>query len=228
MTRGSQAYGEASYWDERYKHEYGSFDWYQKYSGLLSLLQKYVPKDSHILMVGCGNAALSEDMVKDGYQRITNIDISSVVIEAMRKKYKDCTQLSCLTMDVRDMSSFADQEFDFVIDKGVLDSLMCGSNAHQNAAKMLSEVCRVLRPGGGYMLVTYGDPHMRMPHLKTHGLNIWTVALYVLPKPGSRRASEDCSGEVIDPIPLNDDGSSSTIVGDPDVHYVYICIKAKE
>ena len=56
MTKGPQAYGEASYWDERYKQDSGSFDWYQQYSGLSPLLDKYAPKTSRILMVGCGNA----------------------------------------------------------------------------------------------------------------------------------------------------------------------------
>lgn len=57
MTRGNpQAYGEASYWDNRYRQDTGSFDWYQQYAGLAPVLQKYVPKASRILMVGCGNA----------------------------------------------------------------------------------------------------------------------------------------------------------------------------
>ncbi len=40
-------------------------------------------------------AAISEDMVKDGYQNIMNIDISGVVVEAMTAKYKDIPQLKC-------------------------------------------------------------------------------------------------------------------------------------
>ncbi|KAI5059705.1 hypothetical protein GOP47_0026024 [Adiantum capillus-veneris] len=230
MTRGPQAYGEASYWDERYKQDGGSFDWYQQFSGLAPLLQKYIPKTSRVLMVGCGNAILSEDMVQDGYQEIVNVDISSVVIEAMQKKYKDFPQLKYMTMDVRDMSSFADHEFDFVIDKGMLDSLMCGSSAQLSAAKMLEEVRRVLKPGGGYMLITYGDPRVRLPHLKTQESNIWTVLLHVLPKPGSKRASEKCTWDVTAPIPVQeDDGFSKAYsVDDPDLHYVYICVKAQE
>jgi hypothetical protein len=42
-----------------------------------------------------GDTAISEDMVCDGYQDIVNIDISAVVIEAMREKYKDMPQLQC-------------------------------------------------------------------------------------------------------------------------------------
>jgi len=39
---------------------------------------------------------MSEDMVTDGYVEIVNIDISSVVIEMMRKKYFNIPQLQCI------------------------------------------------------------------------------------------------------------------------------------
>uniref|UniRef100_A0A7N0V9V7 Methyltransferase type 11 domain-containing protein n=1 Tax=Kalanchoe fedtschenkoi TaxID=63787 RepID=A0A7N0V9V7_KALFE len=69
-------------------------------------------------------AVISEDMVKDGYEDIMNIDISSVAIELMRTKYEHFPQLKYLQMDFRDMSFFSDDTFDCIIDKGTLDSLM--------------------------------------------------------------------------------------------------------
>lgn len=41
-------------------------------------------------------AVMSEDMVKDGYEEIVNIDISSVAIEMMRRKYEYIPQLKCI------------------------------------------------------------------------------------------------------------------------------------
>lgn len=38
---------------------------------------------------------MSEDMVKDGYAEIMNIDISAIVIEMMRRKYAAVRQLKC-------------------------------------------------------------------------------------------------------------------------------------
>ncbi|XP_058094361.1 uncharacterized protein LOC131240255 [Magnolia sinica] len=67
---------------------------------------------------------MSEDMAKDGYEDIVNVDISSVVIDMMRKKYEYLLQLKYLQIDVRDMSFFQDETFDGVIDEGTLDSLM--------------------------------------------------------------------------------------------------------
>jgi hypothetical protein len=39
---------------------------------------------------------MSEDMVKDGYENIMNIDISSVAIDMMRRKYEYIPQLKCI------------------------------------------------------------------------------------------------------------------------------------
>nr|QTZ19554.1 methyltransferase 13 [Bixa orellana] len=148
-------YGDALYWDARYMQEQGgAFDWYQRYSSLRPFVRKFVPTSSRVLMVGCGNALMSEDMVKDGYEDIMNIDISSVAIETMRRKYEYIPQLKYMQMDVRDMSFFPDESFGNVIDKGTLDSLMCGTDAPISATQMLGEVSRLLKPGGTYMLVT--------------------------------------------------------------------------
>jgi hypothetical protein len=40
-------------------------------------------------------AVFGEDMVDDGYQDVVNIDISSVVIDQMKKKYREKPQLKC-------------------------------------------------------------------------------------------------------------------------------------
>uniref|UniRef100_A0A0D3GUH0 Methyltransferase type 11 domain-containing protein n=1 Tax=Oryza barthii TaxID=65489 RepID=A0A0D3GUH0_9ORYZ len=93
-------------------------------------------------MIGCGSALMSEDMVDDGYTEIMNIDISSVVIEIMRKKHFNIPQLQYMQMDARDMSIFSDESFDCAIDKGTLDSLMCGVGAPLSAAQMVLEVER--------------------------------------------------------------------------------------
>ena len=66
MTGGaaaSQAYGEAWYWDERYRKEAGPFDWYQKYPALAPLLRLYLAPHHRLLLVGCGNSGESGALI---------------------------------------------------------------------------------------------------------------------------------------------------------------------
>ncbi|XP_010024858.3 EEF1A lysine methyltransferase 4 [Eucalyptus grandis] len=218
----TQAYGEPWYWDRRYETDSGAFDWYQKYSALAPLVNLYVPREDRVLVVGCGNSEFSEGMVDDGYEDVVNIDISSVVIEAMQKKYSNRPQLKYMKMDVREMSSFDSHSFNAVIDKGTLDSLLCGHNSRQNAAKMLEEVGRVLKDKGVYILITYGAPTYRLNLLKEMGS--WTIKLHVIEKLVGK---SDHLWELTNPLPLDNEGSSAeTLLGrNPDVHYIYVCTK---
>jgi ubiquinone/menaquinone biosynthesis C-methylase UbiE len=182
-------------------------------------------------MVGCGNSLMSEDMVKDGYEDIMNVDISSVAIEMMQTKYASVPQLKYMQMDVRDMSYFEDDSFDTIIDKGTLDSLMCGSDALLSASRMLGEVSRLIKPGGTYFLITYGDPKVRMPHLTRSAYN-WKISLYIIPRPGFKRP-ESCSSSAkscMEAIPITSEGMlpHDYVLEDPDSHFIYICKKKDE
>nr|XP_009393890.1 PREDICTED: methyltransferase-like protein 13 isoform X2 [Musa acuminata subsp. malaccensis] len=225
--RHAYGYGDALYWDARYLADgSASFDWYQRYSALRPFVRKYVPVSARVLMVGCGNAVLSEDMVKDGYIDIMNIDISSIVIDMMRTKYVHIPQLRYMQMDVRDMSFFDDESFDCVFDKGTLDSLMCGMDAQLSASQMLEEVNRLLRPGGIYMLITYGDPSVRIPHLNQPGCN-WKIILYIIPRPGFQSPGGDSRPRsIMEPVPLTESGQlpAGFVLEDPDSHYIYLAI----
>ncbi|KAL1832636.1 hypothetical protein ACET3Z_002287 [Daucus carota] len=223
----TQAYGEEWYWDKRYQQESGPFDWYQKYPSLSPLLRLYIPKSSQlttssVLVVGCGTSAFSEGMVDDGYEDVVNIDISSVAIETMRERYSNRPQMKYLKMDVRNMSAFQSDSFVAVIDKGTLDSLLCGHNSRENAAKMLQEVARVLKANGVYILITYGAPTYRLQLLRE--AHSWSIKLHVIGKAFLEASSEHHTQELTSPVPLNDD-LSLTLVKNPDVHYIYVCIK---
>ena len=81
---------------------------------------------------------MSEEMFEEGYQKITNIDISKVVIDDMRANTKiKSVGYSCffkcdfetdsfvdLTMDACNMHSIKDGYFQAAIDKATMDSLL--------------------------------------------------------------------------------------------------------
>ena len=63
-------------------------------------------------------------MFDDGYENITNIDISQTSIKAMTELYKDKgTNFKYIQMDVRAMD-FPANSFDAVIDKATFDSVI--------------------------------------------------------------------------------------------------------
>ncbi|RLM98956.1 methyltransferase-like protein 13 [Panicum miliaceum] len=202
----SNDYGAAAYWDARYSS--GSpasggggkfFDWYQTYAALRPLLRARIPAASRVLMLGCGNSLLSEDMAKDGYKDIVNIDISSVVIEQMREKHKEIPQLTYMQMDVRDMNFFGDESFDCVLDKGTLDAMM----------------------------ITYGAPKERVPLLCQAGCSR-SITLYIMPTPRYQlKMSKGAPQPTMEEVALTEDGQlpPDYVLKDPESHFIYICHK---
>lgn len=221
-----QNYGDPSFWDKTYAKESEPLEWYQSYSDIAPLIKKYVPTSCRVLMVGCGNSEISEDMVKDGYADIVNIDNSAVVIEDMQKKYQNVSQLKYVTMDVLDLSSFDNCSFDCVIDKGTLDAIMCVVGGPYNVGLMIAEISRVLKPGGIYMLITTGNPQSRFPLLNTNTFG-WHVTLYIIPQPDLEMALEDREKAYTEPVPLNPDGTyaNNFVLENADSLFVFTCRK---
>ncbi len=141
------SYGDPKYWDVRYGTHPEPFDWYychlfiplrrlENYAALKSFINKVAGKEAKILMLGCGNALLSEEMYDDGYKNIDNIDISPVVIEQMKSRNAARPEMKFVVMDVRELK-FGDGTYDLAIDKSTIDALLCGDNAYYNVALMM-------------------------------------------------------------------------------------------
>lgn len=116
------------------------YDWYQRYASLKELLGQNVRKSDTVLVTGCGNSRLSEEMYDDGFSSITNVDYSPPVIDLMRAKHADKKGMSWHVMDVISHINFPDNSFDAVLDKGTLDCVLCGPSSTASAASYCSEV----------------------------------------------------------------------------------------
>lgn len=80
----------------------------------------------------------------------------------MSEKYKEkCPGLKYTQMDVRAME-FEAGSFDVIIDKGTLDSVLCGEGSATNSSKMISEVYKALNSTGTYFLFSHGTPEQRL------------------------------------------------------------------
>lgn len=172
-------YGDPAYWEKRYQEQEGrTFDWLENYETLKPILKELITVESKILILGCGNAELGEDMYKDGYTHIDNIDISTVVIQQMKERTLDYSTMTWTVMDVRDLK-FNSNNYDLVIDKSTIDALLCGDNSYINVAKMTKEIQRVLKVGGFYMAISYGTPDNRLDHFQWKHL-YWEVDVRTL------------------------------------------------
>lgn len=83
-------------------------------------------------------------------------------------------------MDVRDLK-YEDGFFDIAIDKSTIDALLCGEHSFINVAKMTKEVQRVLKQGGIYMVISYGQPENRIFHLEREHL-AFDLSVYTIKK----------------------------------------------
>ncbi|XVE74431.1 hypothetical protein DITRI_Ditri12bG0016900 [Diplodiscus trichospermus] len=174
-----------------------SFEWYAEWpqlrDSLLPLLQqqqRLSPSSSssslQILVPGCGNSRLSEHLYDAGFEDITNIDFSKVVVSNMlRRNVRDRPNMRWRVMDMTQMQ-FNDDTFNVVLDKGGLDALMEPELGPQLGSQYLSEVKRVLKSRGKFICLTLAESHvlgLLFPRFRFG----WNVSLYAIPqKPSSK------------------------------------------
>ena len=198
-------YGKKDYWEERYARDTEPFDWYQRYSGLRVVLEERIKKTDTILVTGCGNSRLSEEMFEAGFENISNIDYSSKVIHQMAEKNE--TPMEYTVMDVTALD-FGSSYFDVVLDKGTLDSVSCGEGSTANIAKYMGEVSRVLKPNGVFVVISYGAPDHRLVHMEKPEYG-WAVEVTSVPKPAIGNVRPGADGD------------------DSSVHYIYTARKGR-
>lgn len=200
-------YGKQEYWDERYTRDPEPFDWYQRWSGIRDVLTEYIKPTQNILVIGAGNSRLSEEMFDEGFAQITNIDTSLVAVKAMQDKYKDKDGMVYAQMDVRQME-LQDGTYNCVIDKGTLDSVLCGEASTLNVQKALSEIARVLDNKGVFICISHGQPSYRLTYMQRPEFG-WEVRVHTVEKPR-----------------MGMSGAAMIVEDKDNVHYIYVCIKA--
>lgn len=174
-------YGKSEYWDERYKGNDTTFDWYLTLDPLKEFLFPLLQPQHRILVIGCGNSRLSAQLYEAGYTNITNVDISEVVIQQMKSRYREMDKMTWIRMDATRLE-FPSGLFDCVIDKATTDSILCGANSFHNCHLLNRGVSRVMKKGGHYIVVTYGQPDTRIDHFRRKRLG-WSVEHRTVDKP---------------------------------------------
>ncbi|KAM9831570.1 eEF1A lysine and N-terminal methyltransferase [Neosynchiropus ocellatus] len=154
LPKTTEDFSSAEYWEKFFqKRGEKAFEWYGDFNKLCGVLHKYIKLQDKVLVVGCGNSELSEQMFDVGYKHLTNIDISETVIANM--KQRNSGRRPGLTFEQVDATHmmYEDACYQAALDKGTLDA-MASEKEGALARKMLTEVGRVLSIGGRYVCVT--------------------------------------------------------------------------
>mmetsp|Transcript_23139 Transcript_23139/g.54716 ORF Transcript_23139/g.54716 Transcript_23139/m.54716 type:complete len:290 (+) Transcript_23139:98-967(+) len=122
-----------------------------------------------LLMLGCGNSKLSEEMIAEGVFEgpIVQVDVSSNVVENMRQRCSDFVSKGSMSFvhdDATELSAFRDGMIDTCLDKGLIDAIFCAEDFHQ-LNQIQNTVSRVLRPGGSFVFFSFSRPEFILPKL---------------------------------------------------------------
>jgi SAM-dependent methyltransferase len=109
-----------------------------------------ISSDSQVLEIGCGTAIFTEKVYHKTKAKITAIDISGDLLVQARQKLPEVTFLLDNAMSL----SLDDNSFDVVFGSSILH--------HLDFEKSLSEMFRVLKPGG---ILIFAEPNMINPQI---------------------------------------------------------------
>ncbi|XP_060888061.1 eEF1A lysine and N-terminal methyltransferase [Labrus mixtus] len=180
LPRSAEEFSSAEFWEKFFKKRgEKAFEWYGDYNSLCGLVHRYIKVPDQVLVVGCGNSELSEQLYDVGYKHLTNIDISETVVTHMNQR--NVERRPGLTFQQVDATKtpYEDGSFQAALDKGTLDA-MASEEEGSLARNMLTEVCRVLSVGGRYVCVTLAQEsviRLAVEHFVQQG---WAVRLHCL------------------------------------------------
>jgi SAM-dependent methyltransferase len=138
-----------------------TFDWHLSLRAHPQLRPFLLPSahglgpDARVLVVGCGDSTLSEDLWDAGCTRVAGVDIEERCIAAARARTAGKPGLEWRTCDLEAPDGLpADLGADFALalDKGTLDALVCAGD--DAACRAVWNVRAALRPGGVLVVVT--------------------------------------------------------------------------
>ena len=144
------------YWYSTAK--FGSKEYFEdiqhvRYSLAYPYLRDFAEFDQHhneqVLEIGCGQGTDLLQFAKGG-AKVTGVDLTEAAIRKAEEMFTVCEQKGrLLTCDAESLEPFADNSFDVVYSFGVLHHT-------PNTEAAISEVYRVLSPGGKAIIMLYG------------------------------------------------------------------------
>jgi len=190
-------YGRVQLWDSRFLAESEPFDWYYGYEYWKQVINDAVPKDKKVMIAGVGSSSMPDDMAADGYLDIVAQDISRVAIAQLKIRCKHLPQITFETCNMTDSNLVAEGYF-AIIDKAVLDSLLCSPMGNNVVQQYVNEVERLLDPESGvFIVISHANPEEMLPLLEQYDLDEpfytpWYIEVQAVLKP------QMLEGEILD------------------------------
>mmetsp|Transcript_18028 Transcript_18028/g.30167 ORF Transcript_18028/g.30167 Transcript_18028/m.30167 type:complete len:278 (-) Transcript_18028:278-1111(-) len=202
-------YNRIHFWDQRYLDDLEPFEWFYPYEQFAEIVNERVAKEARILDAGCGNSELILNLADDGFTDITGVDWSRVVIDQLKTRCKDYDeiQLKCLNMQDTNLPK---DSYDCIIDKGLLDSIICNMQSTTAVANYITEVERLLVEDGIFIVISMGTPDERLKYIEHYDIDVpnftpWYTDVIAMDKPRIVESEE------LDPDDMNS------------YYFVYIC-----
>ena len=159
-------------WDQFYErrsipaddHDQLAFEPYEWHSSLdHDTVLQHAERGGSILFVGCGTSTMPLELydLHEGKSHIICLDYSPSCIEQLAQSWGPTrANMSFLVGDatrLENMPDIADSDegIDAIIDKGLIDALMCGEGWNGDVERLLASAAKQLRPNGLYVLVSY-------------------------------------------------------------------------
>lgn len=156
LPSSQESFRKKAYWDDFFaRRGTKAFEWYGAWEDVREAMLAAIPSGRPVLVTGCGNSTLSEELFRAGLTDIVSMDYSEGVIESMRRKTADRPEMKWEVGDARATGLDAGS-VGSVVDKGTLDAVLPEplADAAADAAALLSEGGRVLEAGGVYVCVS--------------------------------------------------------------------------
>ena len=143
----------------------------------------------NILLLGCGNSRLGEEMAcSDQFadSKIIQVDVSQNLISSMETRCSDFIQSGIMEFvedDATSLSAFSNNSIKAIVDKGLVDALYCSKHpsAFSQISSVMQNVNRILETGGVFSFLSFSHPEFLLHSTKSDQLRWKSVEVRELP-----------------------------------------------
>ncbi|WP_094227733.1 class I SAM-dependent methyltransferase [Methanolobus psychrotolerans] len=114
----------------------------------------YIPPGAHVLDIGCATGKVSISLVSRGFS-VTSVDINTEALKMTRSSSgsHNCSHMPLFVKATATSLPFADASFDAAVMQAFLTIVV----SKEDRARIIREVCRVLKPKGCLYLADFGQ-----------------------------------------------------------------------